>query len=265
MKFLSNSSLFIALMSSMLCIFYTKVVSLDLDLPRIIIVFFGTLLSYIAVQIIPSKNNLIKTNRSIWIDKHKKILYSLMGLSIFIILLFVRKLQNFDLLIFIHLFVLVFFYEKLFITKYELRKVPYLKPFLISYIWAWTCTAPALYYNLNDIDLFIWPECFLFILSLAITFDIRDLEGDKLESIQTIPIKLGFQKAKTLCFFFFIVSLIIQFQFINLSIPTVFISILLVSVYIFLLSKTHPGQKDEYFLFGIDGIMGLKLLYLLVI
>jgi len=188
-----------------------------------------------------------------------------MVISFIVIILSIKNLNSFDILNFIHLFILVLFYEKIFIKKYELRKLPYFKPILIAYIWACTCTAPALYSNLNSINYWIWVECFLFILALAIPFDIRDIKTDSLESIKTIPIKFGINNSRFICLVLFLCSLILQYQYIEFTFTSIMISLSLTAIYIFLLKKSCPGQNDNYFLYGFDGLMGFKLFFLLAV
>jgi 4-hydroxybenzoate polyprenyltransferase len=264
-SFISNSSIFISIMALCLSLFYSKITDTAIDYNRLIVIFFGTLISYIGVQLIPITENKINNKRTDWIKSYKTILIILMVTSLLVIILSIKYLNSYDLLNFIHLFILVLFYEKIFIKKNELRKIPYFKPLLIAYIWACTCTAPVLYLNLDSINYWIWIECFLFILSLAIPFDIRDLETDSLESIKTIPIKFGIKNSRFICLFLFLCSLVLQFQYIELNLMSIIITLLFCIIYIVLLKNTWPGQKDEYFLYGFDGLMAFKLLYLMVI
>ena len=264
-SFVSNSSIFISIMAVCLTIFYSKATYTSLDLNRLVVVFFGTLLSYIGVQLIPIAKNLVMNKRTLWISNHKLTLISFMVASLIGIILSLEKLHNYDILNFTHLFILVFFYEKIFTGEKELRKLPYLKPILIAYIWAWVCTAPALYLNLDSINYWLWIECFLFILALAIPFDIRDLENDSLESIKTIPIKFGVSKSRFICLSLFLFSVVLQFQYLEFNTISFIITLIFCAFYIYLLKNTWPSQKDEYFLYGYDGLMAFKLFYLLAV
>lgn len=83
-----------------------------------------------------------------------------------------------------------------------LRKVPLLKVFLIAYVWA----AVTVFFPLMDAGIEIWNEQalllfarrFLFILALALLFDIRDYTYDQTTSILTVPGLIGVQKTKKL-------------------------------------------------------------------
>ena len=149
-KFFANSSLFIALCAFCLSIFYSEITETNIELYRLIVIFLGTLASYIGVQLIPMHKNKATSQRSIWIKEQKVILYSFLAASFFGIFASLQYLENFDLLNFTHLFILVLFYEKIFLNEKELRKIPYLKPFIISYVWACVATAPQIFLSLDN-------------------------------------------------------------------------------------------------------------------
>lgn len=83
-----------------------------------------------------------------------------------------------------------------------LRKVPLLKVFLIAYVWA----AVTIFFPLMDSGMELWNEQalllfvrrFLFILALALLFDIRDFTYDRTTRILTIPGLIGVRKTKLL-------------------------------------------------------------------
>lgn len=265
--FLSNSSLFIALMALSLSFYYDKLSGAPININRLLIIFAGTLISYIGVQLFPNKSNKLEldTQRTLWIQTHKKILYIFSILCGFVIFICIPGLQELDFLIFTHLFLLTIFYEKILTHKFELRKIPYLKPFLISYIWTWACTTPSLLENSLELSFWHHIECFVFILALSIPFDIRDYITDKEDHLKTIPMALGVTRTKCLCSLLFIGSLIIQFTYLDLNLKTLIVAVFSFVLYLYLILKTHPMQKDFYFLFGFDGLIAIKLLYLLVI
>ena len=73
-SFISNSSLFISTMSVSLSLYYTVITASTINYSRLIVVFFGTLTSYIGVQLIPISKNKIINQRTEWIKKQKYIL-----------------------------------------------------------------------------------------------------------------------------------------------------------------------------------------------
>lgn len=101
--------------------------------------------------------------------------------------------------------------------KRPLRSVPLLKVFLIAYVWAIvTVTFP-----LMDAGVDLWEgkplllllRRFLFILALALLFDIRDFSYDRIMNTLTIPGLIGVRKTK-------LVSLILLLVYVVVSVLT---------------------------------------------
>lgn len=252
-----------ALSALSLSYFYSNILSTESNFYRYIIIFCGTLASYIAVQLIPISQNFAKSKRSLWIKENKILLYSLLLASLFSIVASVKHLESFDILNFSHLFIIVLFYEKIFLNEKELRKIPYVKPFIISYVWACVCTAPQIFLSLKNPNYLIWPECFLFILGLTIPFDIRDIEADNIDGVKTFATKFRVKSVKRLSFLIFIIALVMQFYYLELTLSNLMITIGIAICYLLILSRVWPNQKEYIFLYGLDGVILLKLLYLI--
>lgn len=261
--FFSYSSLFISICALSLAFFYSTSFEIETNIYRYIVIFCGTLASYTGVQLIPINKNKANSARSLWIKENKIILYSLILASIFAIIASLKHLESFDLLNFAHLFIIVLFYEKIFLNEKELRKIPYLKPFIISYVWACVCTAPQIILTINEPNYLIWGECFLFILGLTIPFDIRDIEADHIDGVKTLATRFSVKTVKLLSFIIFITALYMQFSYIHPTLKNIAITIFIGSFYLLILSKVWPNQKEHIFLYGLDGIIILKILYLL--
>ena len=260
--FISHSSIFISICALSLSFFYSLTFEIETNLYRYIVIFCGTLASYIGVQLIPMHKNKASSIRSLWIKNNKIILYSLLLASIFAIVASIRHLESFDLLNFTHLFIIVLFYEKIFLNEKELRKIPYIKPFLISYVWACVCTAPQIILSLKNPNYIIWAESFMFILGLTIPFDIRDIEADHIDGIKTFATRFKVKTVKVLSFGIFLIALIMQFNYLEPTLTNIIITIMIGICYLLVLSRVWPNQKEHIFLYGLDGIILLKILYL---
>ena len=261
--FFANSSLFIALMALSFYYFYAEVLTHQFNINQAIIIFCATLFSYIGVQLYPSFNSLkaTETKRSLWIKEHKKLLTAFAIISFLFLFYFAFKIKIELLFIYFHLFILTLFYENILTVRFSIRRIPYIKPFVIAYIWSWTCIPYTSLYQ----SLLPHLEAFTFILALSIPFDIRDMENDIKDGILTIPIKLGLKWTKILCLLIFFVFLTLQAYLIPTSIAFFVLSGLFFLVYSFMLYKTYPYQNDALFLYGFDGLICIKLLFLLVI
>ncbi|NTW26066.1 MAG: UbiA family prenyltransferase [Lentimicrobium sp.] len=150
---------------------------------------------------------------------------------------------------------------------FSLRKVPYLKTFLVALVWtSITVLIPATEFTVEAGAnlMLIFAGRFLFVFSLALLFDIRDIEADRSAGIKTIPGMLG--KAKTLelfavlLFLFPLISLILSgfsgYYFLSAS-------ALMISVYLELVVNCRSCRNSAfYYPVFLDGSM---ILYSLMV
>jgi len=257
-QFVSFSNIFTALCAFTLSVFFSIISHTELSPVRLTVIFLGTMASYIAVQMIPQKSDKITNPKALWIRKNRVPLYALLSASLLGCIFSIKDLTQFELLNFSHLFILVLFYERIFIHEKELRSVPFLKAFLISYIWACVCVAPQLYL-MPDPNFLLWVECFVFILALTIPFDIRDAEEDVFQHIKTFATNFSLMNVRRLCFILFISSQLMSIYYLPFSYVTVLFSTIFSVIYFYLLANSWPGQKESIFLYGFDGLIILKL------
>ena len=150
---------------------------------------------------------------------------------------------------------------------FNIRSIPYLKIFLIALVWSYmTILVPVLYFS-YEINYFVadfFFQRFLFILAIAIPFDIRDISSD---NIKTIPNTFGIYHAKMLGFFcLLIVDLLLIIDLINQVITinqfiALFLTIELTSVVLYL---SH--EKKSFFFYGIivEGLSIIMCLFVLI-
>jgi hypothetical protein len=93
-----------------------------------------------------------------------------------------------------------FYYGLSFLPEYNLRKIGWLKPFVIGFTWAGLITiAPIIFYELthqsrdgiNPIGWWFLLKNFMFISVLCIMFDIKDYASDANRNIKTFIVKKG--------------------------------------------------------------------------
>ncbi len=150
--------------------------------------------------------------------------------------------------------------------QYGIRNIPFLKIFLISFTWSYvTLLLPNLYYDF-ELDYFLvssFFERFLFVLAIAMPFDIRDYNCDK---IQTIPNTIGVINSKILawfCLFIIQVLLIIHAVHSNITIPVflgLFLSIEICSLVIYF---TNPERSSFFYSILVESLS--IFMYLLVL
>lgn len=244
-KYLIKTNVWVALCFTALLIFF------QLGLYKIIIsvwgiAFFGTLAIYNLTRI-KSYNELVqfpKKNRT----QITLIYIGLIGTLLCVVI------RGFEIKTFLYLGVLGFvsFCYSLPFSGLGLRAIPFLKLFLIAFVWAGSSVGLLLVVHE---DLFqhtlLFISVFLFVIGITIPFDIRDSVSDERE-LKTIPQVIGINYAKTLS----VISLILSGLFFwlefgqeNILVKIWMITILISIVFIINSSKK---RKDFYYSFWIE-------------
>ena len=148
-----------------------------------------------------------------------------------------------------------------------------MKSVSIALVWAVMCSLIPLVlsaqsnaqpFALTPHFLLYFTQLFIFILLLAILFDIKDLVRDREEMVHTIVIKYGvdytIQKFATpLIRVYFIISCII-FYFYHQTILYLLAQLLLVLMVYFVISVIQKAKSIHYNILFIDGLMIVKAL-----
>ncbi|WP_338791032.1 UbiA family prenyltransferase [Bernardetia sp. MNP-M8] len=146
------------------------------------------------------------------------------------------------------------------------RNIPYLKIFLIAYVWASaTVIFPMLHEDLiiqtpQTIALFF--ERLLFTLAITIPFDIRDKEGDKKVGLNTLVSLLSPQRSKILALFLLIVCAILICSF-HINYFLHFGIVYILTAFLILFSSNK--RSEWYFTGFIDGLFVIEFLILFFI
>lgn len=152
---------------------------------------------------------------------------------------------------------------------FRLREIPYLKIFLIAFVWASsTILLPIMQSNtvFNKVDVTaMLAERFFFVFAITIPFDIRDMETDKQAGLKTIPILFNENTSTAIAnlslFIFFLISFF-HYQIQNSWFIIGALSISTLTTFLFLNEKKI--KKLNYFHYGIlDGTMLLQGLLVL--
>lgn len=148
--------------------------------------------------------------------------------------------------------------------KRRLRDFDFIKIFLIAIVWSWvTVLIPAIYcgqiFSANL--LLMAAERAIFIFSITLPFDIRDLKIDQHTGVRTIPAALGKKNAKLLAFSSLALMLIlVQINIFNgfythLSLLPFLLSALVTATFIY---YADDRRHDYFYTAGVDGMMILQ-------
>jgi len=143
-------------------------------------------------------------------------------------------------------------------TVLKLRKIRFMKTIFIAFIWA--CLAallPLIENSLLDFMPDFWihkastlfVQQFLFILAITLPFDIRDMQIDKQQNTQTIPLLIG---AKNTLYLATVILAVANVVF-QLSIALTLMSIILIVI-------SYQKTNDWFYLGLIDALLILQTL-----
>ncbi|ALI99205.1 UbiA prenyltransferase family protein [Rufibacter tibetensis] len=233
------------------------------------IVFFATLFVYNADSLLPYKFNQegASSSRSQWIQEHRlELTFISVASALCAVFLYWTAIFELNFWFLLHLFVVAGLYSVPVVPEGEryipLRDIPFLKVFLIAYVWsAVTVQLPLMEV---DRDLFssgnfiLFLRRLLFLFSLTLVFDIRDIYKDKLTSTVTFPTKWGVQNTKKLALFALLLYAVLlpagtaPYMRIALGIAGVGAALVV--------WKVHEYRSQYYFLVLADGMMLVQFL-----
>lgn len=143
---------------------------------------------------------------------------------------------------------------------FRLKKIFLLKNIIASFGWAAMVFLVGSYYNLSLINLSLLSVLIFIFLRLfmnTVIFDIRDMNGDKLSKIITIPVKIGIRYTKLILIlinaisFIFILLAAKLFNLNYVSYLIGFIAFIYGLIYISLIGKVNMKKLCE----AVDGEM----------
>lgn len=256
-----EENLFISLCASSFYLAGSELLSTNSNPILASLIFWSTLLIY---QI----NTKLKVNvanpesfRNIEkIQKTRLIAYTILGLIVFV------HLPFFDLMtitFLAHLGLLSTLYnvpkQRRRFSIFPLRSIPFLKVFLIAYVWASISSwLPAIERGLkfDQEPTYIFLAHFLFILSITLPFDIRDFKADHQSQIITVPHVIGKSGTKALALIALLLYTILLINYTGsfFALP-IFASAGLLILF------SSPKRKDYYFMFFVDGMIILYLIF----
>lgn len=88
-----------------------------------------------------------------------------------------------------------------FMYKYQLKKIPLLKNLTVATVWSFTVSIlPLLWANhsFNFTTIIFFGFCFLIALANTIIFDLRDLKGDKIDKVKSLPAVAGIKASNAI-------------------------------------------------------------------
>ena len=225
-------------------------------------VFFATIFAY-NFQRIARINQGEGHARKDWLIKNKTAVCLLM---LFAITMAVYAVFNFKLNTQI---AILFTTAASILYPFGLRKIPFAKIFIISFVWMSSTMLLLVIENNISISQNIILHLvarFLFVFAITIPFDIRDLKHDA-QTLRTIPLFFGAARARFIALFaLFICGIISVFQYFDLGLifPNLLALILLYLSASILILKSDEHKGEKYFSFWVESLSIFSYLFLVI-
>ncbi len=176
------------------------------DILLMTFIFTSTLIQYNLQRLVLIKEDEGEalSERQAWIIRHRLYLTTMLILVIPVAGVLFFKMNYYQCFIAILAGGLSIFY---FLPSGGLRKIPFLKPFLIAFTWSMVSVLLPWYEFGSFRPGWIFAEHFFFIFALCILFDIRDSATDRANGVRTIPNSLGIRIAKMIAILSLCISL----------------------------------------------------------
>lgn len=254
-KYLVKTNIWVALCFTALVVFF------QLNLYEIFysvwgIAFFGTLAIYNFTRISTIEDFLNPKNRG-------RVFLTILGSVGTIICVLLR---GFELKTFLYLGILGFisFCYSLPFKGLGLRAIPFLKLFLIAFVWAGSSIGLLLVVHHSLLQHYaLFASVFFFVVGITIPFDIRDYPTDSKE-LKTIPQLIGIQYAKYLAISSLILSGILLGIDVEILSPFGISWLITLAISITLVLFSSTKRKNFYYSFWMEACSILPLLFYLL-
>ncbi len=257
-KYLTRTNVWVALCFASLLAFF-QLVLYNLNFYVLGIVFFGTLAIYNFSRI-GSFQNFIQLNVKYKVQISITVI-GLIGTLVCVIL------RGFELKTFLYLFVLGFvsFCYSLPFSGLGLRTIPFLKLFLIAFVWAGSSIGLLLvvHHSLIQYQL-LFLSVFFFVIGITIPFDIRDRSIDEKE-LKTIPQVIGVIPSKIFSALSLFLSLLLFYLEFNTFNNAAIAWTIAVVIAIILVINSTEKKAEYYYSFWMESCSIVPLLIFLVL
>ena len=225
-------------------------------------VFFSTLFTYNFQRVVRIEKGLNHV-RKVWLAKQNIAIYLLMACGGLVSAYRFFEFQFITQVVIIIVGLLSVLYP------FGLRKIPFSKIFIISFVW--TVSTMLLLVLENNIPIsqnivLHLLSRFLFVFAITIPFDIRDLKYDT-QNLQTIPLFFGTKKARFMAVIsVFICAIIAILQYFENTVisSNLLALILLYFVASIFIVKSDENKSEMYFSFWIESLSILAYLFLII-
>lgn len=266
--FVLFTSLFIAFGAASLVARTYILFDLEIDYSIVFFAFASTLFTYNLTKVAPiyfktTGSDYAYNRRNQWNFEHKNLLILLTLAPAIISSYCFFQLTFFQQLFVAHIGLISVLYTTPILKGKTLRDIPFLKIFLIAYVWAGTSIIPILEFGFDYKVILLFTENLLFIFAITLPFDIRDYARDKSQEIKTIPQTIGIKNTKIVaisCILFSSLAMFFTSVEMNYLLTNTLLNFSVIPLIIY-----STEEKGEYYYLGlVDIALILKIIILFI-
>lgn len=271
LEFILFSSIFIAACAVGFCIETNILLGVPLNSFSFYCFVFGATLLQYNLHYSTKKIAVKDSERLRWSHSNKKIHFFLLFVGALLILFsfFYFKLKHFIILALLAAISFLYSFPFLpFAKRRRIKDYGLLKIVTLSLLW----TLVTVWFPVNSMQfdtllfIFVFIKRFIFMFILCLLFDLRDIEIDRKENIDTLPIMLGKKRSYNLSYILlglFLAIALVQYFYLP-QLPFLLAMLVSAAVTFFIIERTKKTNSDFIYLAGIDGMMLLQafLVYL---
>lgn len=261
-EFILFGSIFIATCAVGFCIETNILLGVPLNNFSFYCFVFGATLVQYNLHYLVKKTAVQDSERLAWSQKNSNIHLSLLVVGIVLIFysFFSFHLQHFMILICLGLVSLLYSFPLIpFGKRKRIKDYGFLKIITLALLW----TIVTVWFPVNDMKvettlfIFVFVKRFVFMFILCLLFDLRDIEIDRKEKINTLAVILGKKRSYFLSYTLLIVFVLLSYsQYLYHPQTDFFIAMLASAAATFATMEiTRRTNSDFIYLAGIDGMM----------
>lgn len=210
------------------------------------------------------------SDKEIWLKRHQSLIYLLILGSFGIAAYYCYSFPKAVLTLLFPLSFLSIFYV-LEVNKIpSLRSLPFLKIFIIAFVWGGATVLLPLLKTGSLSSIFQWESQLfviviaLFVLAETLPFDIRDIEDDQKEGIRTLPQQIGIRNSKLLSIAIYVISYLLFWILIKehpqklMFLISYGLSLLYSSIWIL---GVHSKRQELFYSLGVESTLCMPLVF----
>lgn len=269
--FILFSSIFIAVCAVALCVETNLLLHLPLNSISFYCFVFGATLAQYNLHYLVKTTAVSNSQRLTWSLKNKNLhkFFLISGIVLILFSFFGFHLHHFIILAILGVIAFLYSFPVIPLgNKKRIKDYGFLKIITLALLWTLvTVWFPVVNFSFEkNIFVFVFFKRFVFMFVLCLLFDVRDIEIDRKENINTIAVFLGKKKSFYLAYISLVVFIILSvLQFYYFDDKGVLMAMLISGVVTFFTVEfTKKSNSDFVYLAGIDGMMLLQpiLIYL---